>query len=119
MRYHEEQHLLGAGSPPGLDTEVSREGIVQGHAYAILRCVEVKDHRGRHQLLKLRNPWGHGEWNGAWCDDDEDSWTKRMRCVMAHAGLCVLVKHTFVTVVRVLSLSLSTTQGEAQPSRHG
>ena len=74
---------MGAGSPPGLDTEVSRSGIVQGHAYAVLRCVEVKDHHGRHRLIKLRNPWGHGEWNGAWCDDEEN-WTKRMRAKLAH-----------------------------------
>ena len=32
------------------------------HAYTILRVLESP------QLLQLRNPWGGGEWTGAWSD---------------------------------------------------
>jgi hypothetical protein len=58
--------------------EVTDEGIVQGHAYAVLQATEDTDSNGTHRLLKLRNPWGRVEWKGAWSDTDA-RWTKRMR----------------------------------------
>lgn len=70
-----EGHLLACGSPTGSDAEVSLEGIVQGHAYSMLRVVEIDG----HQLIQLRNPWGNTEWNGKWSDHDVRSWTARMR----------------------------------------
>ncbi len=30
------------------------------------------------KLVQLRNPWGRGEWKGAW-SDDSDLWTQRIR----------------------------------------
>lgn len=37
----------------------------QNHAYSVLHVKEV----GRDlRLVKLRNPWGSGEWTGAWSD---------------------------------------------------
>jgi hypothetical protein len=32
---------MGAGSPQGSDSDISRLGIVQGHAYSILDVAEV------------------------------------------------------------------------------
>jgi hypothetical protein len=40
----------------------NRKGIYEGHAYSILRAVEIDGQR----LLLLRNPWGEGEWTGPW-----------------------------------------------------
>ena len=41
--------LVGAGSHQGSDRDVSAEGIVQGHAYAVLRVAEETDADGaRH-----------------------------------------------------------------------
>jgi hypothetical protein len=37
---------------------------VGGHVYALL---SVHEYNGT-LLYKLRNPWGSGEWNGAWSD---------------------------------------------------
>lgn len=68
-------HLLACGSHSGKDTDVSDLGIVQGHAYSILRVVELDGHR----LLQVRNPWGSTEWKGRWSDADSKSWTQRMR----------------------------------------
>ncbi|CAG8609679.1 12114_t:CDS:2, partial [Ambispora gerdemannii] len=44
-------------------------GLVLGHAYGIKQIYKLK-----HGLLlmKLHNPWGSGEWNGAWSDDSPE-----------------------------------------------
>ena len=78
LTWHESGFLIGCGSNAGSDSDTSKQGIVQGHAYAILRVVEVDDSRGSHKLLCLRNPWGSGEWKGKFSDQDTRSWTKRL-----------------------------------------
>merc|ERR1719506_1029834 len=75
----EDGHLLGCGSSAGSDTDVSDMGIVQGHAYSILRVEEVDGNR----LLQVRNPWGSTEWKGKWSDGDTVSWTQRMQKKLA------------------------------------
>lgn len=84
QRYQELGYLLGSGSPAGSDTDISGEGIVQGHAYAVLTMVEESDSRGTHQLIQLRNPWGQTEWNGDWSDDDVVRWTRRMKAKLRY-----------------------------------
>lgn len=74
LTYSRAGYLLGAGSPAGADTDVSAEGIVQGHAYSCLRVVE----EGEHRLVQLRNPWGRGEWKGEWSDGSA-TWTARLK----------------------------------------
>lgn len=39
-----------------------RRGIIESHAYSVMRAVELDGKR----LLLLKNPWGKGEWKGAW-----------------------------------------------------
>jgi hypothetical protein len=39
-----------------------RKGIQEGHAYSVMRAVEMDGQR----LLLLKNPWGKGEWTGPW-----------------------------------------------------
>lgn len=40
-----------------------------GHAYTLLAVAQVADSAGnRFNLVKLRNPWGKGEWTGDWGD---------------------------------------------------
>ncbi|CAG8571238.1 10266_t:CDS:2 [Ambispora gerdemannii] len=45
-------------------------GLVGGHAYSILRAVELDKFR----LLEIRNPWGQFEWKGRWKDHGAE-WT--------------------------------------------
>lgn len=52
------------------------------HAYTILDAAEVPDGENVIQLLQLRNPWGHGEWLGAWSDRDA-AWSKPVRSLTA------------------------------------
>lgn len=62
-----QQYLMCAGSNTGSDTHQSAKGVVLGHAYTILDvqdCPAGTDFR----LIQLRNPWGQGEWKGAWSD---------------------------------------------------
>ena len=81
MSYTKQGYLLGAGSPenPMGDAAISPEGIIQGHAYAIL---DVKEFEGE-RLLQLRNPHGNGgaEWNGDWSDGSY-KWTEKARKVL-------------------------------------
>jgi len=63
--------LMAAGSNSGADTDASGEGVVQGHAYTIL---DVQDGPAGSdfKLIQMRNPWGHGEWTGAWSDGSQE-----------------------------------------------
>ena len=47
-------------------------GLVRGHAYSITKVVLANivtpRAKGRIPLIRIRNPWGQTEWNGAWSD---------------------------------------------------
>jgi len=53
-------------------------GILQGHAYTILRMLDVPVTRqGKTQTIQLmhvRNPHMTNEWKGKWRDDDKTTW---------------------------------------------
>jgi len=49
-------------------TKDGGEGVVGGHAYSLIGVYEVGDHPA---LLKVRNPWGHKEGTGEYCDTAE------------------------------------------------
>jgi len=73
--YFKQDYLLGCGNPkPSAGNFEMVNGIVQGHAYALLDMREIGDIK----LIKLRNPWGEGEWEGDW-GDNSDKWTQKMR----------------------------------------
>ncbi|XP_058832902.1 calpain-B-like [Topomyia yanbarensis] len=47
------------------------EGLLKGHSYSITKT-HIFDPT-KHQLIRLRNPWGDGvEWNGAWSDRSKE-----------------------------------------------
>lgn len=53
--------------------EYKRFGLQHAHAYTILGVAAVGRDSSR-LLVKLRNPWGSGEWKGRWADG-ASQWT--------------------------------------------
>lgn len=58
-------------SNPGSDTNTSKTGIVQGHAYTLLNATYLTYKGKKIQLLQIRNPWGKGEFKRDWSDKDK------------------------------------------------
>jgi hypothetical protein len=77
--------LMGCSrSPDGAAVETDLEidsigptGLVCGHAYSIVKLVELHDAkmenpRKTHRLIHIRNPWGEKEWIGPWSGGESD-----------------------------------------------
>jgi hypothetical protein len=54
----------GAAGGSGKEVPIKPYGILQRHAYSLVDMTEVDGYR----LVRIRNPWGHGEWTGPWGD---------------------------------------------------
>ena len=46
--------------------EPSKQGLITGHAYSILKVVQSSDDT---KLVQVRNPWGEHEWKGDYSDN--------------------------------------------------
>ena len=77
----------------GNDDMVEKIGLAGNHAYSLLGVYELSFENGEYQVLtpeesgegmkiyrlvKLRNPWGKGEWKGKW-SDDSSMWTEDLK----------------------------------------
>lgn len=62
----------------GEGEEENEDGIISGHAYSVISIHEFSHEGEIIKLLKLRNPWGSGEWQGDWSDNSE-KWTAELR----------------------------------------
>lgn len=51
-------------------SELTDLGLLTSHAYSVV-SIHVLTNTGT-KLLKIRNPWGSFEWNGAWSDDSKE-----------------------------------------------
>ena len=91
--------VVAAGTKAGSDTQAT-DGIVDGHAYTVLEC--VNDVAGTDvDLIKMRNPWGKGELENGEFDDDGPGWAKYpqvkafLKPVVADDGIFWLSKDEF------------------------
>jgi len=67
-------YIIACGSSGKSDKE-NTDGIVDGHAYTVLAC--ENDVAGtQFDMIKLRNPWGNGEFEKGKWDDDGPFWEK-------------------------------------------
>lgn len=76
----EELHYGMSSGTSGRDEgETDDKGIVPGHAYTLIAAREITNKDGdTERLVKLRNPWKRGEWNGKYSDAD-DAWTDELK----------------------------------------
>lgn len=61
----------------------SDHGILSNHTYTIIEVLDIQGLR----LCKMRNPWGHGEWNGAMSDCDIGNITEDVKKALNFAAL--------------------------------
>ncbi|KAK1947124.1 Calpain-type cysteine protease DEK1 [Phytophthora citrophthora] len=78
-RYKQSGTLMGCSIQPianSKDVAVESNagnGLYFKHAYALVDAAEIKTVKGEYvRLVKLRNPWGMGEWTGPWSDSSEE-----------------------------------------------
>lgn len=53
LKWFQQGGYICAGSKSGSDTKTTPQGINFGHAYTVLKVVDIYGNK----LLKLRNPW--------------------------------------------------------------
>lgn len=93
-------YVMTAGSDNlsgGSDAYVAKIGICGSHAYSLLAVFQVFNDGGNYtkvgfeddwtdRIVKLRNPWGSGEWKGKWSDEDEN-WNEDLKQELGFTGL--------------------------------
>lgn len=60
------------------DTPNEKTGLSGSHSYSLLGAVEIFHNGKTVRLVKLRNPWGKGEWKGDW-SDKSPLWTPELK----------------------------------------
>ena len=97
------KHIMTAGSDDlnnGSDAFIEKIGIAGSHAYSLLEVYELEKLRNGaykvltpeeskqgmriERLVKLRNPWGKGEWKGDWSDESY-LWTSQLKQQLHYA----------------------------------
>jgi len=106
--WDDENYILAAGTRVGSDSE-DTDGIVDGHAYTVLEC--INDVAGTEfDLIKVRNPWGKGEFKSGMWDDDGPGWEKypqvkaALKPVILDDGIFWLSKEEYFEYFPVLYL---------------
>lgn len=75
LKYCDEQKYIICAGSKGQGEAKTDTGIIEGHAYTVIAVHEISGKK----ILECRNPWGQGEWKGAFSDDDDENWTPELR----------------------------------------
>ena len=96
LEAEKKKFIMTAGSDElnnGSDAFIEKIGLAGSHAYSLLGVYELEYKRGLYKLLnpdddtrykkverivKLRNPWGEGEWSGDW-SDNSPLWNEELK----------------------------------------
>ena len=62
-------------SSKGQGESKNPKGIIEGHAYTLVGAIKMSN---GVNVLKLRNPWGQGEWKGDW-SDESSLWNDKLK----------------------------------------
>uniref|UniRef100_A0A8C4NKN2 Calpain catalytic domain-containing protein n=1 Tax=Eptatretus burgeri TaxID=7764 RepID=A0A8C4NKN2_EPTBU len=67
------KHCLNKGAliccgMPGFQGKQNEVGLFTGHAYSVIKVDQVHLNQTVHNLIRIRNPFGHGEYTGCWSD---------------------------------------------------
>lgn len=84
----EQRNLMGCSAQGATEGAIrvdgENTGVLSGHAYCLNGVTEIdnngdpqyiKDRNGqpaKHRLLRIRNPWGHTEYQQKWSDYSEE-----------------------------------------------
>jgi len=89
---------------------VDGNGIVAGHAYSLISFHDVLDGGNPVSLIKLRNPWGRGEWMGDWSDKSQ-KWTPELKAQLnvkdANDGLFFMNISDYKEIFRETSICMT------------
>ncbi|XP_075541676.1 calpain-A-like isoform X2 [Dermacentor variabilis] len=58
-----------------IESEKGKKGLHAFHEYSVTGATQVPVEGREERLIRIRNPWGSGEWRGAWSDKSK-KWAK-------------------------------------------
>ena len=71
IKGYDRGYIMTAGtSGDTTNLDIEEVGLCPGHAYTILKVLELESKGKKIRLVHLRNPWGNGEYSGDWSDGD-------------------------------------------------
>jgi hypothetical protein len=72
-------YIMTAGTSVDIfSLDIEGVGLSPGHAYTVLGVMEIDTGKGIEKVVRLRNPYGNGEFNGDW-SDYSNKWTPELR----------------------------------------
>ncbi|KAL2095557.1 hypothetical protein ACEWY4_007705 [Coilia grayii] len=68
--------LINCANSQGPMVQRNPFGILLRHAYSVTSLKKVQTKSGPVELVRLHNPWGKAEWEGAWSDITGKEWSE-------------------------------------------